>query len=456
MATIVTLPQLGETVAEGTILKWLKHEGDRVEKDELLFEISTDKVDSEVPSPVGGTISRILIEEGATAKVGTPIAEISDSGSAVAEAPAKAAAPQLEQPATPPSSAAETGQPAPDVAAAQAAEPPNHEPALAVAGALPVSPLVKRLAKQHGVDLSQIQGSGEGGRVTKNDLLAYVEARSQAQPQPQAQPVAEARQPQPPAQPQVTRQVSTPGYKPAEAPKAQAGEEIVEVSRHRRMIAEHMMNSRQTHAHVTAVVEVDMTNIENVRNAHKDDFKKAEGFSLTYLPFVARAAVEALQHFPLVNATLADADHLVMRRYVNLGIAVALEQSNDLIVPVVKGADERNLLGMARAIYDLAIRARGQLLSPDEVTGGTFTITNPGVYGSVLGAPIIPMNQAGILSLEAVEKRVVVVDGAIAIRSMVYLPLSYDHRILDGMLAAKFLKRLKDNLESWDFAEELS
>jgi len=426
MSVPVTLPQLGETVAEGTILKWLKAEGDSIEKEELLFEVSTDKVDSEIPAPVTGIVGKIQVPEGETVPVGTVLVEILEVGE-----DASSGASPTEAPAEAPASAPQA-QPGPSVADH---EVPEH---LSTGWH---SPIVRKLAKEHNVDLLQVVGTGEKGRVSKKDVLAFVDSRGAA---PAAVPVATT---------PVAVQKPT---APTAPPKARPGEEIIPVTVHRQKIAEHMVASRRVAAHVTAVVEVDMSNVVAIRSKHKEEFKKREGLNLTYMPFLCMAVVEALQHFPLVNSSLADPGHLIQRHYVNLGIAVAIEETNDLIVPVIKHAEEKNLVGLTRSIYDLATRTRDGGLTPDDVSGATFTITNPGVFGSIMGTPIIPKGLAGILSFEAVEDRVVAIDGQVAIRPMVYLPLSYDHRVMDGMGAAKFLGRVKSNLETWDFAEELS
>ena len=413
MPVPVTLPQLGETVAEGTIIKWLKAEGDQIEKEELLFEVSTDKVDSEIPAPVTGVVGKIQVPEGETVPVGTVLVEILEAGE----------------------DASSTVVPAQPGHSAEDNEIPEH---LSTGWH---SPIVRKLAKEHDVDLLHVTGTGEKGRVSKKDILAFIDGRVAAPtPIPVATTPVAAEQPASPPAPPVAR----------------LGEEIIPVTVHRQKIAEHMVASRRVAAHVTAMVEVDMSNVVAIRTKHKEEFKKREGLNLTYMPFLCMAVVEALQHFPLVNSSLADPGHLIQRNYVNLGIAVAIEETNDLIVPVIKHAEEKNLVGLTRSIYDLATRTRDGGLTPDDVSGATFTITNPGVFGSIMGTPIIPKGLAGILSFEAVEDRVVAIGGQVAIRPMVYLPLSYDHRVMDGMGAAKFLGRVKTSLESWDFAEELS
>ena len=434
--TSIQMPQLGETIVEGTILKWLKQEGESVERDEPLFEISTDKVDTEVPSPVSGTLTKILVTEGQTVAVGTELAEI-DSGDA-ASAPAGGAEPEPVEASASPTVPAQPA--APPVPAQPAAPGP---PAAAAAAPLPdrgprsriLSPLVRRLADEHGLDLAAIVGTGTGGRITKRDVEAAIAVGGGGVPAPAAPAAAGA----PSLQPMPTM---PPG----------AGEELVPMSHIRKAIAEHMVASLATSARAWTMVEVNVDRLVKLREQVKDAFLERHGVKLTYLPLVARATTEALLEFPMVNAELRGED-LVLRRYVHMGIAVSYDQG--LIVPVVKGMESMNVHGIARAIADLATRARSHQLQPDEVTGATFTITNPGPYGSLISVPIINQPNAGILSLDTIQKRPVVVDDAIAIRSMVYLSMSWDHRVIDGELATRFLGRVKQNLETWDFAEDL-
>jgi 2-oxoglutarate dehydrogenase E2 component (dihydrolipoamide succinyltransferase) len=452
MPTTVTMPQLGETVVEGTILKWLKKEGEEIGLDEALFEISTDKVDTEVPSPVAGTISEIKVQEGETVSVGTELAVIDDgsagekkvevSGEAAEsdqdsaeEAVAKEVA---QQPEKPPEETEREMQPA-------ATSGGNGDGAGAGAGATRsqiLSPLVRRLAEEHQVDLSRVQGTGSGGRITKRDVLAFVESGGSAPSEP------ETASGFPSAADAARREL-------AAVPERTVGgerEEVVPMSHIRKAIAKHMHESVQTSARAWNLVEVNMENVARLRERAKGAFRAREGFSLTYMPFVGRAVSEALLAFPDVNGELRD-ETIVLKRYVNLGIAVAYEDG--LIVPVVRGADEMNLVGLARAVQDVATRARSKKLKPDEVHGGTFTITNPGPFGSIISVPIINQPQTAILALDAIEKRPVVIDDAIAIRHMVYLSMSWDHRVIDGAAAAQFLGRLKKNLETWDFSPEL-
>jgi 2-oxoglutarate dehydrogenase E2 component (dihydrolipoamide succinyltransferase) len=461
--TSIQMPQLGETIIEGTILKWLKNEGDAVARDEPLFEISTDKVDTEVPSPVAGTVTKILVQEGATVPVGTELMEIAEDGAdtgssadasaADAPPPAPGAAPTPEASAPAPTGAASEGSSAPPAAApspppssAAAPAPAAQQPvAPAAAASVPdrgprsqiLSPLVRKLAKEHDLDLGQIAGTGSGGRITKADVMSVIAAGGTAAQTPA---VAGA----PAAAPALAQ--------PMPAPAAGAGEDVVPITHIRRAIAEHMLASTQTSARAWTLVEVNVDHLVKLRERVKDAFAERYGVKLTYLPMVVRATVDALLEFPDVNGRL-DGDSIVRHRYVNMGIAVSYDAG--LIVPVIKGVDGMNTVGVARAIGDLAARARAHQLQPDEVQGATFTITNPGPYGSVASVPIINQPNAGILSFDAIVKRPVVVDDAIAIRSMVNLSMSWDHRIIDGELATRFLARVKQNLETWDFAEDL-
>jgi pyruvate dehydrogenase E2 component (dihydrolipoamide acetyltransferase) len=455
VATPVTMPQLGETVVEGTIVKWLKSEGDSVERDEPLFEISTDKVDTEVPSPLAGVLKEIKIQEGETVEVGTELAVIEEGGAAgdgqAAPREAEQAPPEpeekeeKEEPRPTEAEAPEAGE-KPEAAeverpaAAEAPEPPP--PAEAPRGPLShiLSPLVRRLADEHQIDLNQVQGTGTGGRITKKDITAFIDSGGAA---PAAAPAA--------------AEAGRPTLQAVPAPQAApAGEreEARPISHIRKRIAENMVASLQTSARAWNLVEINMENIVRLRARAKDRFKEREGFSLTYMPFVARAITDSLLAYPDVNARLdLDAGTATYRRYVNLGIAVSYEDG--LIVPVIRGADEMNLVGLARAINDVAARARSKKLKPDEVHGGTFTITNPGPFGSIISVPIMNPGETAILAFDAIEKRPVVIDDAIAIRHMVYLSLSWDHRMIDGATAAQFLGRLKQNLETWDFTPEV-
>jgi pyruvate dehydrogenase E2 component (dihydrolipoamide acetyltransferase) len=464
--TTVTMPQLGETVVEGTITKWLKQEGDHVDQDEPLFEISTDKVDTEVPSPAGGTLTKILVQEGQTVSVKTPIAEIDGAGEATGAGPSPDAAREPAEPASvaQPEAVQQRGAgpgsvPAPPAPArAPAASTPM--PAAPAPSAAPmdrgprsqiISPLVRRLAEENGVDLSQVIGTGTGGRITKNDVMAFAVSRETAAPRPAAGPTVPA--PAPTATPAAPAPGTAPEPQVAPAPAAaRGGEEVVPMTVVRKAIAEHMSRSLQVSARAWNMVEVDMERIARIRSAAKEAFAAREGFNLTYMPFLARAVVDALLANPLVNGELRG-EEIVVKHYVNLGIAVSYDQG--LIVPVVKGADGMNLVGLARAVNDLATRARAHRLKPDEVHEGTFTITNPGPFGSILSVPIINQPQTGILAFDAVVKRPVVIDDAIAVRHMVYVSMSWDHRVIDGALASQFLARIKENMETWDWNEDL-
>jgi pyruvate dehydrogenase E2 component (dihydrolipoamide acetyltransferase) len=452
--TSIQMPQLGETIVEGTILKWLKNEGDQVKADEPLFEISTDKVDTEVPSPVAGTVTKLLVAEGTTVPVGTAVMEIDDgsgaSGNGATSTAADEAAVAVAAPTAPAPQAAEA--PAPQ-ATVPAPAPQAQQPAEASAAQAPampdrgprsniLSPIVRKLARERGIDLTTIAGSGEGGRITKADVLAATPAPSQpatatatVTPLPAAGPAAAAVMVAPPSMP------------------AGQGEDAEPMSHIRKAIATHMLASTQQTARAWTTVEVNVDHLVRLRGEIKEKFQANFGVKLTYLPMVTRATIDALQQFPLVNSRL-DGDTIVTPRFVNMGIAVSYDAG--LIVPVIKGADGMNTVGIARAIADLAARARSHQLQPDEVQGATFTITNPGPYGSLISVPIINQPNAGILSLDAIQKRPVVVeDDAIAVRSMVYISMSWDHRLIDGELATRFLARVKHNLETWDFAEDL-
>ena len=470
MATPVTMPQLGETVVEGTIVKWLKGKGDSVERDEPLFEISTDKVDTEVPSPVAGTITEIKVPEGETVSVGTELAVIEESGGGGGQAEAKQPEPEpkaQEPTAQAPSAGNGDGQAAAEASpggAAGSAPSATRQPA-AVGGAtgapkggaeaaqvsgVPargprshiLSPLVRRLAEENNIDVNQVPGTGTGGRITKKDILGFIDSggaaagAARAAPQLQAVP-----------QPQMTPVPET-------APAAGEAERVVDVSHIRKRIAENMVASLHQSARAWNLVEVNFENIVRLRTKAKDRFKEQEGISLTYMPFLARAVCDALRTYPDVNAKLdLEAGTATYRNYVNLGVAVAYEDG--LIVPVVRNADEMNLVGLARSINDIAVRARSKKLKPDEVHGGTFTITNPGPFGSIISVPIMNPGETAILAFDAVEQRPVAIDGMIGIRHMCYISMSWDHRMIDGATAAQFLGRLKQNLETWDFTPEV-
>ena len=459
MQTEVVMPQMGVSVSEGTVTKWLKQVGEAIGRDEPLLEISTDKVDTEVPSPAEGVVAQILVQEGETVEVGTVIALIGPVG---AEVTPPVSAPEAAPPAAEEVPPAAPAVPEP-VAAAPAPEPPvtavASEPVVTPVAAAPaapagngktfVSPVVARIAAEHNVDVASVEGTGRGGRVTKKDILGYIESGQAGQaPAPAEAPAVEAPSaPAPAAAPQA-----------APAAQAQEGETVEPMSAMRKGIAEHMRRSLDTSAHVTSSIEVDMTKIAALRQKLKKDWATSYGVNPTFLAFVARAVVDTLKDYPWINGELRG-DSIVTRNYVNLGFAVELTDGKGLIVPVVRNAETLNLLGMAKAIADMAERARSKQLLPDDVQGGTFTITNPGGYGTFHGTPVISQPQAAILGTYAVVKRPWVVqdeDGqdAIAIRSMMNLTLTYDHRLVDGALAGRFLRDLRERLQSWDEATE--
>jgi pyruvate dehydrogenase E2 component (dihydrolipoamide acetyltransferase) len=459
-AVDVVMPQMGVSVSEGTITRWAKQVGDHVEADETLLEISTDKVDTEVPSPASGTVSEILVQEGETVEVGTLLARI--GGAPAAPAPSEAPTPEPE--AAPEPEPAPAPEPAP--VAAAPAPAPTPAPAPAGNGRSFVSPVVARIAAEHGIDPSQVPGTGGGGRVTKKDIQAYIESGpppAPAAPEPvaPAPPVeaapAPAQAPPPPPPAPAAAPTPSPAAKPAPAPApvgdAQPGETFEPMSAMRRGIAEHMRRSLDTSAHVTSAIEVDMSKVVAIREKLKKEYQSAYGVNPTYLAFIARATTETLRDYPWVNGELRG-DTIVTRNYVNLGFAVELADGKGLIVPVVKNAETLNLLGMAKGIAEIARRAREKQLTPDDVVGGTFTITNPGGYGTFHGTPVISQPQAGILGTYAIVKRPWVITDengadAIAIRSMMNLTLTYDHRLVDGALAGRFLRDLRERLQSW-------
>jgi 2-oxoglutarate dehydrogenase E2 component (dihydrolipoamide succinyltransferase) len=435
----VVMPQMGESIVEGTLTKWTKKIGEKIERDEPLFEISTDKVDTEIPSPAAGVVAEILAQEGQTVAINTVVARIDETGGAAASAPQPAAAAPAQPPPPPP--APRSTAPVPEVAA-QAAIEDIIEPIHPVFGQRPepegpLSPLVRRMARENNVDLSLVKGTGAGGRITKQDVEQYLAGKSAA-PAAKAAPAPVA---PPPSAPAPQREALAP------VPPSQAAKFRIEpLSTMRSKIAEHMVASKRISAHVTTVHRVDMTKVAKLRARYKDEVKNSYGFSLTFLPFVVRAAAAALRTFPIVNASL-DGNNIIYHQDVNIGIAVALE--NGLIVPVIRNADEKSVLGLQRSIADLANRARSRQLKPDEVAGGTFSITNFGSFGSVFATPIINQPQVAILGVGAVEKVPVVVEDAIAIRSQAYLALTFDHRIIDGALADQFTGKAKSILENW-------
>jgi pyruvate dehydrogenase E2 component (dihydrolipoamide acetyltransferase) len=474
----ITMPQLGETVTEGTITKWFKAVGDSVAEDEPLFEVSTDKVDSEVPSPVSGTLTEIKVQEGDTVDVGVVLAVIGDGSAAPAEAPAPAAEPTPE-PAPAPA-------PEPEAASAPAPVAEAPAPAASEAGSSHLlSPVVRRLLNEHGLDPAAITGTGVGGRITRNDVLAAAEGRGPAAPAPADPAPADPAPADPapadpapadpapadpaPADPAAAAASAPTAAAPVPAapaaarspePLVRSGERdtVIPHTNIRKRTAEHMIRSIQTSAHVYASIEVDYEGVERVRRANKDAWKSEEGFGLTYLPFVSRAVVDALHEFPEANATFTD-EALVVHNYLNLGIAVDLDFKG-LMVPVIRDADGKRMRAIARDISDLASRARSKKLTPDDISNGTFTITNPGPFGTLLTMPVINQPQVAILSTDGVKRRPVVVDlpdgtEGITIHSVGNLALSWDHRAFDGAYAAAFLHKIKEFLETRDWSAEL-
>jgi pyruvate dehydrogenase E2 component (dihydrolipoamide acetyltransferase) len=493
MATEVVMPQMGESIAEGTITKWLKNVGDHVDRDEPLFEISTDKVDAEIPSPAAGTLTEVRFKEGETVEVNTVVAVLDGNGagpqpkpeteSSAKEEPAE----PVETVAAPPEAAKTESQaaverPKPLITSEPAPKavpppPPLHKTEVktlvkkseptskGLAGGPPPqrsgdgvsaeelrrtksSPLVRKIAEEHGIDIKQLEGTGMSGRVTKNDILSFIESGSPARP---VAPAPVKAQPAPPvsaASAGATATQQLPATKPAE------GDRVEQMTVMRKKIAEHMVLSRRTSAHVTTVYEIDMTKIAKLRDENREAFLARTGTKLTFMPFIFKAVTDAIRKFPTFNAQVSG-DQIIYKRDINLGMAVALDWG--LIVPVIKRADDLSISGLARAANDLADRARTKQLKPDEVAGGTFTITNPGVFGGLFGTPIINQPQVAILGVGKIEKRAKVLTSAdgedyIAIRQMAYFALSFDHRIIDGSDAERFLAYVKERLEGGQFA----
>lgn len=465
MATDVVMPQMGESIAEGTIVRWMKKVGDTVDRDEPLFEISTDKVDAEIPSPAAGVVSEIRVQEGETVPVNSVVAVIGPAsagkgaGANAAAEPPKAS-PQADGTPVSAGQASSTAPPPhyhdrdePDASAPPPASAASDLPKAAHSGGPgPIegrassggstedairersSPLVRKIAKEHQVDIGQIHGTGIAGRVTKDDIMGFIDGQKGSKAGGQLGEVGKA--------------APVPGAPVPAAPpfKPGASDHVEKMSVMRKRIAEHMIVSRRTSAHVHSVFEVNFGRIAKIREAKKAEFERS-GAKLTYMSFIIKAAIDALRAVPIVNASV-DGDTIVYHKDINVGIAVALDWG--LIVPVIKLADEKNLVGLSRAVVDLANRARSKQLKPDEVAGGTFTITNPGVFGALFGMPIISQPQVAILGVGHVEKRPVVIDDAIAIRPMAYLTLGYDHRVIDGAVADEFMSILKKSLENWD------
>ena len=455
MSTEVVMPQMGESIAEGTITKWLKKVGEHVDRDEPLFEISTDKVDAEIPSPAAGTLTEVRFKEGETVEVNTVVAVLdgnqSGSASAVSEPAAAPAPPPPPPPPAPPVETKPAPAPPPPPPPAPAQAPPappapvaetRAEASAADLRKTKSSPLVRKIAKEHGVDISKLEGTGMSGRVTKNDILSFIESGSSAAPAPTAERQAP---------------ISAPAFQEISAPpppRPQVGDRVESMSVMRKKIAEHMVLSRRTSAHVTTVYEIDMTRVAKLREQHRDEFYQRTGTKLTFMPFIFETVNKGLRKFPIFNAQVSG-DQIIYKQDINLGMAVALEWG--LIVPVIKRADDLSISGLARAANDLADRARTKQLKPDEVTGGTFTITNPGVFGGLFGTPIINQPQLAILGVGKIEKRPKVMTSAdgddfIGIRWMAYFALSFDHRVIDGADAERFLAFVKDQLEAGDFS----
>ena len=432
MPTDVVMPQMGESIFEGTITKWLKKPGDKVQRDEPLFEISTDKVDAEIPSPTSGVLQEIKVTEGNTVQVNTVVGSIAADGEAAA-APAKPTATKAAEAAPTPAKSAAPAPPAATPPEPTAAAEPSHEEE-GDGDRTRSSPLVRRLARDNNVDLGQVQGTGMGGRITKQDIMAFIDKQGTAAPAP-ASSAASAPAPSP-SRPSAP--VPIPG-------------EVVPMSQMRKIISQRMIESRRTSAHVHNLFEVDMTRIVNLRNKLKNGFEQRYGVRLTFMPFFVRAAIIALQQFPILNASVEN-DSLHYHQHINMGIAVALDWG--LIVPVLKNSEEKNFLGLQRGITDLGERSRTKKLTPDEVQGSTFTITNPGTFGAVFGLPIINQPNVAIMGVGGIAKAPVVVtdsqgNDSIAIRSLVHLTLGYDHRVIDGAVADQFMSLVKKTLENW-------
>lgn len=487
MSTDVVMPQMGESIAEGTITRWMKRVGERVERDEPLFEISTDKVDAEIPSPAAGTLTEVRFKEGETVEVNTVVAVLDGAGaeaSAASSQPAVAEEPKKEEsaktelappaPPPPPTQAPEQSQtatkpieasakpqpqaksataaqsPAPPAKpAAQPEQPPGNGSSTATEEELrrtKSSPLVRKIAKEHGVDIASLEGTGLSGRVTKNDILSFIESGTPGAPVEQKTSPASA--------PASGAAAPVRDIPPASPTKPAEGDRVEQMTVMRKKIAEHMVLSRRTSAHVTTVYDIDMTAIARLREQHKKSFLERTGTKLSYMPFIFQAVNNALRKFPIFNAQVSG-DQIIFKRDINLGIAVALDWG--LIVPVIKRADDLSISGLARAANDLADRARTKQLKPDEVAGGTFTITNPGGFGGLFGTPIINQPQLAILGVGKIEKRTRVMTSAegddyIAIRWMAYFALSFDHRVIDGADAERFLAFIKEQLEAGEFS----
>jgi pyruvate dehydrogenase E2 component (dihydrolipoamide acetyltransferase) len=458
MAVDIVMPQMGESIFEGTITKWLKKPGDKVERDEPLFEISTDKVDAEIPSPSAGVLKEIKVGEGQTVPIQTIVGVIDAAGSAAASsapAPAKTAAPAPTKAPVAATPALAPPRPAPPAPAAAPVAAPSSSSS-STSERIHSSPLVRRMAKEHGIDLGTVAGTGAGGRISKQDIEAVIAAGGvpaaapPAYSAPSPAPISRPAPPPPPAaapgvsggQAHVALETAVPREK-----MYFGNYEVQPMSTMRQRIAEHMVASKRVSAHVYSVDEIDMTKVAALRAKSKDEFEKRYETKLTFMPFFVKAAVAGLRAYPTLNASL-DGTNIVLHKEINVGIAVALDWG--LLVPVVKNADEKNILGIQRTMNDLAERARTKKLKPEEVQESTFSITNPGVFGGLFGLPVISQPNVGILGLGAIEKRPVVINDSIAIRSMCYVTLSYDHRVVDGAIAHQFLHKVKETLENWN------
>jgi 2-oxoglutarate dehydrogenase E2 component (dihydrolipoamide succinyltransferase) len=438
MPTDIIMPQMGESIVEGTITKWLKKPGDKVQRDEPLFEISTDKVDAEIPAPASGVLQEIKVAEGTTVGVNTVVGTIAVDGEAAATKSAAAPAKAAPVPSTPPKEEAKPAPPPPPAPAASAQDEEAEEARS--------SPLVRKIAREHGISMSQVSGTGLGGRITKQDIMQFIE--NQGSSVGTAASVRPAERNEAPAAAQPAPAAPAP---PRPATPAPYPGDLVPMSNMRKLIAKHMIESRRTSAHVHCMYEVDLTRIVNLRNKLKSAFEQRHGARLTFMPFFVRAAIIAIQQWPIVNANI-EGENIRYHRQINMGIAVALDWG--LIVPVLKNAGDLNFLGLQRGITDLGERARNKKLKPEDVEGSTFTITNPGQFGAVFGLPIINQPNSAIMGVGGIMKQPMVVtdkDGndSIAIRSVVHLTLGYDHRLVDGAVADQFMAQVKKNLETW-------
>ncbi|HJQ70704.1 MAG TPA: dihydrolipoamide acetyltransferase family protein [Blastocatellia bacterium] len=473
MSEEVKMPQMGESIAEGTIVRWLKKVGESVKRDEPLFEISTDKVDAEIPAPASGVLTEIKVNEGETVPVNTVVAVINGAGgqpAAAAQAPAEAPPPPAEQPQqAAPTGAQPTDQVTKEALAPESPPAPTSQQPAAEQSSAPAaaeskeelrrtrsSPLVRKIAKEHGIDISQIEGTGISGRVTKNDILSFIENRGVAEkaaaekaPAEKAATAQQAAAAPPARAPQPLRAPAPSETEVGPPPFAEGDRyEIEPMSMMRRRIAERMVESRRISAHVTSFMEVDFTETAKLRDELKGEYLKRDGVKLTFMPFIIKAVIEGIKRWPIINSAVWG-DQIVYKKDINVGVAVALDWG--LIVPVIRNADEKSLLGLARAVNDLGERARLKQLKPDEVQGGTFTITNPGGFGSLTGTPIINQPQVAILGVGVIKKRPVVIDDAIAIRQIGVLSLSFDHRVIDGAVADQFMAVVRDVIEEAEY-----